>query len=705
MSFRLRVSPAALTIPLLIAVLGLALQLLEPQAVLALRHAVFDQFQRWQPRLAAATPVRVVDIDEESLARLGQWPWPRTRLAELLQRLDGAGVAAVGFDVLFAEADRTSPAAMSALWQVPAALRNSLAALPDHDAAFATALAQAPAALGFVAVERGALPRDVAWPFRFVLSGAPQLDDLFDFDAAVMPLPALAQAAAGLGAISFVPDPDGVVRRVPMVFRLGEAVVPALVAEVLRLEQGARNYTLLGEGQKGQGGLAGLRVGARQVATNERGEVWVHYARPDAARYLPAWRVLAGEVDEDLRGRLVLVGSSAQGLMDLRFNPVSGPMPGVEAHAQVLEQILAGDVLQRPRLAPAAESLALLLGCVLVALAMAYAATPLALGALALLLGGFGWASWVAFSRHGLLLDPALPALAVLLAFIAAGVARYIAGERRQRWIRLAFSRYVSPNLVEHLVAHPEQLALGGRRQVCSFVFTDLAGFTALMDRLDPAEAVALLNRYLDEMIGIAFRHQGTLDRIVGDAVAIMFSAPVPQADHACRALACAREMAAFGAAYAAELAAQGIPFGHTRVGVHTGEVIVGNFGGKAIFDYRALGDAVNTASRLEGANKYLGTQLCLSAATLAACPQAKVRPLGRLMLQGRSEALMAYTPVEAEDDGYAAAYALLAAGDEGALAAFTELAALRPEDALVRLHLARLRAGARDDLVVLEGK
>lgn len=702
MSLRHRISPAALSIPLLIAVLGLVLQLLEPQAVLALRHAVFDQFQRWQPRPAAEAAVRVVDIDEESLARLGQWPWPRTRLAELLQRLDGAGVAAVGFDVLFAEADRTSPAAMGALWQVPAPLRGELASLPDHDEAFAAALAQVPAALGFVAVERGAPPRDAGWPFRFVLSGAPQVQGLFHFDAAVMPLPALAQAAAGLGSISFVPDPDGVVRRVPMVFRLGEATVPALVAEVLRLEQRARNYTLMGDAH---GGLAGLRIGTRDIITNPRGEVWVHYARPDAGRYLPAWRVLAGEADADLRGRLVLVGSSAQGLMDLRFNPVSGPMPGVEAHAQVLEQILAGDVLQRPVLAPAVESLALLLGCLAVVLAMARAATPLALGVLALVLGGLGWAGWAAFSRHGLLFDPALPALTVLLTFIAAGIARYVAGERRQRWIRRAFSRYVSPNLVAHLVAHPEQLALGGRRQVCSFVFTDLAGFTALMDKLDPAEAVALLNRYLDEMIGIAFRHQGTLDRIVGDAVAIMFSAPVPQADHACRALACAREMAAFGAAYAAELAAQGVPFGHTRVGVHTGEVIVGNFGGKAIFDYRALGDAVNTASRLEGANKYLGTQLCLSAATLAACPQAPVRPVGRLMLQGRSEALMAYTPAEPEDGAYAAAYALLAAGDEGALAAFTELAALRPEDALVRLHLARLRAGARDDLVVLEGK
>jgi adenylate cyclase len=195
---------------------------------------------------------------------------------------------------------------------------------------------------------------------------------------------------------------------------------------------------------------------------------------------------------------------------------------------------------------------------------------------------------WYGFREHALLLNTVTPALTFALAFVLGSLLHHFISEREQRRIRDVFSRYVSPNRVRYLVDHPEAMELGGCRQECSFVFTDLAGFTTLMETIDPGEAVSLLNAYLDQMIGIAFRHDGTLDRIVGDAVAIMFSAPVPQADHRARALACALEMDAFASDYAAELNARGVAFGETRIGIHSGEVIVGNFGGSTIADYRA---------------------------------------------------------------------------------------------------------------------
>ena len=220
-------------------------------------------------------------------------------------------------------------------------------------------------------------------------------------------------------------------------------------------------------------------------------------------------------------------------------------------------------------------------------------------------------------------------------------------------------------------------------------------------------------------MIAIAFRHEGTLDRIVGDAVAIMFSAPVPQADHQARALACGVEMHAFAEQYAHELQARGIEFGRTRIGIHSGEVIVGNVGGSTIFDYRALGDAVNTASRLEGANKHLGTTICLSAATLAGCaPGTVTRPIGRLLLKGKQEALMVYEPLSpdhpetyAPNAEYCNAYALITGhGDEpntkaSALDAFRNLAEHFPDDPLVALHLGRLENNSCNDLIVLHEK
>jgi len=321
-----------------------------------------------------------------------------------------------------------------------------------------------------------------------------------------------------------------------------------------------------------------------------------------------------------------------------------------------------------------------------------------------LAVGGSAWA----FSQ-GVLLDGTTPALLWALAFVGASLTHHWRTEREQRWIQQAFARYVSPTRVEYLVQHPEALELGANRQTCSFVFTDLAGFTSLMERMDPGYALALLNRYLEGLIGIAFAHQGTLDRIVGDAVAVMFSAPVPQPDHPQRALACALAMHAFAQQFAAEQQARGVAWGKTRIGVHGGEVVVGNFGGETIFDYRALGDPVNTASRLEAVNKHLGTTVCVSRFIADACPDVPMRPVGELVLKGKTQALAVFEPLPdplpsnyAPTANYRAAYDQIAAvGDAPAQAdaaalrdAWGRLLAHHPDDPLVRLHAERLARG-----------
>jgi adenylate cyclase len=242
-------------------------------------------------------------------------------------------------------------------------------------------------------------------------------------------------------------------------------------------------------------------------------------------------------------------------------------------------------------------------------------------------------------------------------------------------------------------------------------VFTDLSDFTGLMEKLDPAEAVSLLNSYLENMIAIAFSHQGTLDRIVGDAVAIMFSAPLQQADHQRRAMQCALDMQAFASQYCEQTHRNGLQFGQTRIGVHSGEVIVGNFGGKTIFDYRALGDPVNTASRLEAANKYLGTLMCVSETTLSGCPDMPTRPIGRVLLKGKTIPLAVFEPlwIESVDAkalaDYQAAYALMRDNKPDAIAAFQEIVFKHPEDSLATFHSQRLLDGFSGDLIELSRK
>lgn len=709
-----------LLLPLLPLALAALLLLAGGDAQTALRNALFDQYQRWQPRPYAEVPVRIIDIDDESLARLGQWPWPRQRLAALVDRLQVAGAAAIAFDVLFAEADRTAPQAVAELWQLDGLLRRQVLALPDHDQMLAEALQRAEVVLGFALLREppaagGRAPRSRA---AVVHLGEPQAAWLHAFAGAVPALPQLEAAAKGNGALSFVPDGDGVVRRVPLLLALNGQPLPGLAAEALRVAQGAPTLMLRSAGHlhgftgaADNAGLGEVRIGDFRIPSTAHGELWVHYSGPQPQRRIAAWRVLAGEVDAaQLAGHILLVGSSAQGLMDLRFSPF-GVIPGVEVHAQALEQMLAGHFLQRPAWARGGELALLVGGGLLIGLLAVRARALIAAAACAGLLAVAAGGAWYAFRAHGLLIDAALPALGIVFTFLVCSLAHHLASEREQRWIKEAFARYVSPNRVAHLVDHPEDMNLGGERRDCSFIFTDLAGFTGMMEGMDPGQAVALLNDYLDRMIAIAFAHDGTLDRIVGDAVAIMFSAPVAQPDHRQRALACGLAMDAFACAYAAELQARGIAFGRTRIGIHAGEVIVGNFGGRNIFDYRALGDPVNTASRLEAVNKHLGTRLCISEEIHAAAPETPARPVGRLVLKGKSRPLAVFEPLAAALPGsapladYLAAFDLMRTGDAAAAARFAQLQAAWPDDPLVALHCRRLQAGASGELIVMSEK
>ena len=695
---------------------AMALWLLDPIALQSLRLAQFDQFQRWHLRPYTPVAVRVVDIDEAALKAYGQWPWPRSRVAELVERLHASGAATIAFDVLLVEPDGTAPAAMAQRWQAPQ-LASVLSQLPDPDLALANSMARRPVVLGSnllrVATPVGS-PDAPQMPYRVISTGAGKaIDWLARFDGAVWPLPVLLASASGVGALNTAPDNDGVLRRVPLLLRQGAQTVPSLSAEALRVAQGASNYAVRSQVD----GVQDVRIGSVTVPTNAQGEMWLHYTADQPERFISAQKVLNGTAAvQQLQGHIVLVGSSAAGLMDLRTNPMGNAMPGVLAHALALEQMVSGYSLQRPAWAPALEALVLTLGTLVVGSVALAAPARWAALVMAVALASVGAGSWLAFIKGQLLLDAVNPALAMALAFgLASGYHLWVT-ERQQRWLRTAFSRYVSPNRVAHLVAHPEQLHLGGQRQVCSFVFTDLVGFTPMMESRDPAQVVSLLNDYLEAMLVIVFKYEGTLDRFVGDAMVVLFSAPVEQLDHRQRALDCALEMDAFATAYAVRMQATGLAWGLTRIGVHTGEVIVGNFGGKALFDYRALGDPINTAARLETVNKHLGTRVCVSQAILDGCVGFDVRAVGRLLLKGKSQPLQVFTPnaaLEAAEcaapEDYAVAMRLLQPGPkhdaQAARLQFEALAQRFPLDPLLALHLKRLREGATDDLIVMAEK
>lgn len=272
-----------------------------------------------------------------------------------------------------------------------------------------------------------------------------------------------------------------------------------------------------------------------------------------------------------------------------------------------------------------------------------------------------------------------------------------LVAENERDYIRHAFSRYVSPNRVQYLIDNPDSLALSGEYHECSFVMTDLAGFTTLMENYQPHECVALLNSYLEAMIDIVFRYHGTLDKIVGDALVIIFSAPIVQPDHCQLALECAMALDACAMQFVADKDNQGIKFGVTRIGVCTGRVLIGNFGGKNMFDFGALGDPINTAARLESVNKQFGTRICVAESTLSQSKNIRARPIGWLILKGKHEKIKAFellteeqfnTPLTCD---YLVAYQKMDTESADALAAFTALVENYPDDTLSRYHYDRL--------------
>ena len=313
---------------------------------------------------------------------------------------------------------------------------------------------------------------------------------------------------------------------------------------------------------------------------------------------------------------------------------------------------------------------------------------------------------------HDYLFKPFDPIL--LKARIASGLEskQWSDEERNQRqFIRQAFSQFISPAVVDQLMSDPEKLSLGGERMEITCLFTDLAEFTTLIENNEPSVVLPVLNRYLDGLCRVFLQHDGTIDKIVGDALHGFFGAPVPQPDHACRATRCALDVDAYARSFIKEKEATDLGFGVTRIGVHSGTAVVGNFGGDAFFDYTAHGDVVNTAARLEGANKYLGTTVCASGETKSRCPEVAFRPVGQLLLKGKSKSLDVFEPLRDERvesfevSGYVDAYRLMETGDNTALEAFTNLTASYPDDPLAVLHAGRLAQGKAGTLIVLDEK
>ena len=633
---------------------ALALRVWDPTPVARLRSLVFDAYQRLDPRaFDPALPVRIIDVDEESLKRIGQWPWPRTVLAELVDKLAAGGAAAIGFDMVFPEPDRMSPANTLRYWpqsDALAGLREEVEKLPSNDQVFAEAIGKGPVVLGFIASpDATSLPETKA---GFAHGGDDPVLFAPHYPGAAASLTELQDKAQGAGSLNWIPEEDQIIRRMPMLVSVGDTLYPALSAEMLRLAQGASTYLVKSSGASGEKafgektGIVAVKVGEFEVPTEANGQMWIRFTPETKQRYLPAWKVLNGEIGADeLSGRILIIGTSAAGLLDLRATPLDASVPGVSLHAQAIEQILQGSFLQRPDFATPAELLFILVLGTLIAVLIYRlgAAGSAVLGGLAI--AGVVGVSWYAFDVLGWLVDPVYPAIALTAIYLAGTLFVFLRTERERNRVRHAFSHYMAPALVERLADDPSRLKLGGETRDMTLLFSDVRGFTTISEGLDAEELTRFLNSLFTPLSNIILDEQGTIDKFMGDAVMAFWNAPLDDAahpSHACSAaLRMMAEMESLNARWREEAEAKGRAFKPVRLGIglNTGICCVGNLGSETRFDYSVIGDNVNVASRLEGQSKTYDVGTVVGQSTTARAPEFAFLELDLLKVKGKTEA------------------------------------------------------------------
>ncbi len=627
------------------------------------RVGIFDFYQKIKPRVFRTTPVRIIDIDDESLAKLGQWPWPRPLIAKLITRLAEAGSKVIAFDIVFAEPDRTSPKNIAQLWPentLSQTLKVQMDQLQDHDLLFAEAISKTRSITAFGLTAEENLNKPVLKENFAEGQGRPgdkAANYIPMYKGAIVNLPEIEKAASGNGVIAMDSEREDTIHRVPLIYRLGESLYPSLTAEAIRIYQNARTYKIKLGGGSGEisfgekTGIVSLQIGKIIVPTDDNGRLWLYDTGHRNERFIPAWKILSGEFDpKQIEGAILFIGTSATGLKDLRATPLNPHAPGVEVHAQIAEQILLQDFLERPDWASGAEWIYLfILGLLLILfLPRAGAVRCAIIGILAVGLAiGF---SWIAFSRYQLLMEPVFPSLAILSIYLVSSFMNFLRTEKERSQIRGAFSRYLSPALVERLAKDPKQLKLGGETKIMTFLFTDIRNFTSIAEEFTAQELTQFMNQFMTPMTEIILKHHGTIDKYMGDCIMAFWNAPLEDpkhSRHACEAaLAMQKFIEEWNVLREEESKAKNKPFRRVQIGIgiNTGQASVGNMGSEYRFDYTVLGDDVNLASRLEGLSKNYGVTIVLGQNTAQEIPDMALLELDLIRVKGKTKPVQTFT-------------------------------------------------------------
>ena len=637
---------------LIFAILVSFLPILNPLQIFSnLQNYSFDTLQRLLPReVYAEDPVVIIDIDDRSLAEIGQWPWSRNQLAKLVNQAYAA--AALGFDIVFAESDRTNPQNFISSYPLNEDLKKELSALPSNDELFSQAIANHGTVVLGQALNNKNNIKPSKTKFGLVTQGDDPKQFIRNYLGAQNNIKLLDDSASGIGSMS-IGNNDAIVRQLPTFERVDDQLVPSLALEMTRVAVGASTFQIKSsnasseEAYGTQTGINNIKLGPLTIPTTPEGNVWVYFAPTKNIPTVSAGDVISGLIPpEFFEGKIALVGTSAAGLLDLRSTPTEKNIPGVTIIAQFIQQIFANEFLQRPDWLFGAEFLAGLVLAVLITLSI-QALGPI--GGLSVLIigsGGIMGSSYYFFKSKLFLVDPISPLIIALSVYVAVTFFNFLFTELERSRVRGAFAQYLSPEMVNRLAESSESLVLGGERKEMTFLFSDIRGFTKISEQYkdDPEALTQLINQLLTVLSNAILEHGGTIDKYMGDCIMAFWNAPTDQADHRQLAIKAANTMNEALDAFNLEIEGN-LDFKlEIGIGINSGDCIVGNMGSDKRFDYTVLGDAVNLASRLESQSSNYGLHMIVGENTYMIDSSFTMIEIDKIAVKGKSSAETIFT-------------------------------------------------------------
>ena len=588
----------------------------------SLRNSAFDTFQIISPRQSQTKDnILILDIDEKSLSEIGQWPWSRSVLSELVDQTNLS--AALAFDIVFAEADRTGSKELMNLYKKNNDFVKSLKGLPDNDDLFANSIKDhGTVVLG--AIPSNSLKNNFQMRFGLIQQGDDPKKFLREYKGIQTNLKILNSSSAGIGSMS-IGNNDSIIRKLPLFENINGSLVPSLSLELLRVAIGASTYQIKSSNASGETafgeetGINHVKLGNLIIPTNPDGSVWIHYPEVSVDSISVSDIIKQKYPKDFFKDKILIVGTSAPGLFDLRSTPLKNNVPGVKIIADLTDQILSGSFLQRPDWIFGLE---LFTGFTLAILITIFIQFLGPIGGLSVFLIGNGisiFGSFYIFENYLFLIDPISPLVICLISYLVITFFNFLFTELERRKVRNAFSQYMSPVMVEKLAQSNKSLKLGGERREMTFLFSDIRGFTAISEKYkdDPESLTVLINSILTVLSDEVLDHDGTIDKYMGDCIMAFWNAPSEDPFHREKSIEAAFKMSEALNKLNESLDRKGENKLSIGIGINSGECIVGNMGSEKRFDYTVLGDAVNLASRLEGQSGNYGMQIILGEETI----------------------------------------------------------------------------------------